>query len=167
MPNRLDIELTSVRGDGSYTWRAAGARQPKGVIDAKVLADDAKVGDVLRVEAEVEIDGITILWCSAAEGEGGAFGTDRAARLLQAGSGSDDRAPLRRGPGRRPPRSPRQPTPWRSQRLARSPPGARRRAPGCSAPATGCRRTRSGRRAPTRTATASGQRAWKQVSSHR
>ena len=61
MSNRLDIELTSVRGDGSYTWRAAGARQPKGVIDAKVLADDAKVGDVLRVEAEVEIDGITIL----------------------------------------------------------------------------------------------------------
>ncbi len=61
MPNRLDIELTSIRGDGSYTWRAAGARQPKGVIDAKVLADNAKVGDVLRVEAEVEIDGITIL----------------------------------------------------------------------------------------------------------
>ena len=61
VPNRLDIELTSARGDGSYTWRAAGARQPKGVIDAKVLADGAKVGDVLRVEAEVEIDGITIL----------------------------------------------------------------------------------------------------------
>ena len=61
MPNRLDIELTSDRGDGSYTWRAAGARQPKGVIDAKILSDSAKVGDVLRVEAEVEIDGITIL----------------------------------------------------------------------------------------------------------
>ena len=61
MSNRLDIELTSIRSDGSYTWRAAGARQPKGVIDAKVLADNAKVGDVLRVEAEVEIDGITIL----------------------------------------------------------------------------------------------------------
>ncbi len=61
MPNRLDIELTSARGDGSYTWRAAGARQPKGVIDGKLLSDSAKVGDVLRVEAEVEIDGITIL----------------------------------------------------------------------------------------------------------
>ena len=61
MSNRLDIELTSIRSDGSYTWRAAGARQPKGVIDAKILADSAKVGDVLRVEAEVEIDGITIL----------------------------------------------------------------------------------------------------------
>ncbi|MGA3352140.1 MAG: hypothetical protein ABSD85_03010 [Acidimicrobiales bacterium] len=61
MPNRLDIELTSARGDGSYTWRAAGARQPKGVIDGKLLSDGAKVGDVLRVEAEVEIDGITIL----------------------------------------------------------------------------------------------------------
>ncbi len=61
MPNRLDIELTSDRGDGSYTWRAAGARQPKGLIDGKILSDTAKVGDVLRVEAEVEIDGITIL----------------------------------------------------------------------------------------------------------
>ena len=61
MSNRLDIELTSIRSDGSYTWRAAGARQPKGVIDAKILTDDAKVGDILRVEAEVEIDGITIL----------------------------------------------------------------------------------------------------------
>src|SRR5271166_3643887 len=61
MPNRLDIELTSLRDDGSYTWRAAGARQPKGVVDAKILADGAKVGDILRVEAEVEIDGITIL----------------------------------------------------------------------------------------------------------
>lgn len=61
MPNRLDIELTSARGDGSYTWRAAGARQPKGVIDGKILSETAKVGDVLRVEAEVEIDGITIL----------------------------------------------------------------------------------------------------------
>ena len=61
VPNRLDIELTSARGDGSYTWRAAGARQPKGVIDAKVVSDGAKVGDILRVEAEVEIDGITIL----------------------------------------------------------------------------------------------------------
>ena len=61
MSNRLDIELTSIRSDGSYTWRAAGARQPKGVIDAKILTDNAKVGDILRVEAEVEIDGITIL----------------------------------------------------------------------------------------------------------
>src|SRR5208282_4408617 len=61
MPNRLDIELTSAREDGSYTWRAAGARQPKGVIDAKILTAGAKVGDVLRVEAEFEIDGITIL----------------------------------------------------------------------------------------------------------
>ena len=61
MPNRLDIELTSDRGDGTYTWRAAGARQPKGVVNAKLLSDSAKVGDVLRVEAEVEIDGITIL----------------------------------------------------------------------------------------------------------
>ena len=35
--------------------------EPKGVIDAKVVSDGAKLGDILRVEAEVEIDGITIL----------------------------------------------------------------------------------------------------------
>jgi len=60
MPHRMEIELTSARDDG-FTWRAAGARQPKGVIEQSLLPSGAKVGDVVRVEAEVEIDGITIL----------------------------------------------------------------------------------------------------------
>ena len=34
---RIDIELTSSRPDGTWTWRAAGARQPKGVVSASVL----------------------------------------------------------------------------------------------------------------------------------
>jgi hypothetical protein len=49
---RLEIELTSARGDGTWTWRAAGARQPKGELDGSLLAAGAKVGDVVRVEAE-------------------------------------------------------------------------------------------------------------------
>lgn len=61
MPRRMEIELTSERSDGSWTWRAAGARQPKGVVDASVLPSQRRVGDVLRVEAEMEIDGITIV----------------------------------------------------------------------------------------------------------
>lgn len=61
MPNRLDIELTSVREDGSWTWRVAGARQPKGVAPRDVIPAGSKTGDVLTVDAEIDIEGITIL----------------------------------------------------------------------------------------------------------
>lgn len=58
---RIDIELTSQRSDSEWTWRAAGAKLPKGSLDAKVLYSGAKVGDVTRAEADFAIDGITIL----------------------------------------------------------------------------------------------------------
>ena len=61
MPHRMDIELTSSRDDESFTWRAAGAREPKGVLGRSLLPAGAKVGDVIRVEAEIEIDGLTIV----------------------------------------------------------------------------------------------------------
>src|SRR5438034_8189568 len=61
MASRIEIELTSARDDGTWTWRAAGAKQPKGVLDAKVLYEGAKVGDVVRADAEFEIDGITVI----------------------------------------------------------------------------------------------------------
>ncbi|MDQ1444596.1 MAG: hypothetical protein QOI20_1060 [Acidimicrobiaceae bacterium] len=61
MSRRIDVELTSARDDGSWTWRAAGAKQPKGVVDAALLYPGAKVGDVVRAEADFEIDGITIV----------------------------------------------------------------------------------------------------------
>jgi hypothetical protein len=61
MPRRIDIELTSALGDGSWTWRAAGAKQPKGVLDGAILPAGAAVGDELKVEIEQEIDGITVL----------------------------------------------------------------------------------------------------------
>ncbi|WP_419839128.1 hypothetical protein [Candidatus Poriferisodalis sp.] len=60
MSRRLDVELTSRRDDGSWTWRAAGAKQPKGVLDGGLLPPGAGEGDVLRVDAEFEIDGIFI-----------------------------------------------------------------------------------------------------------
>lgn len=60
MARRIDVELTSDRGDGSWTWRAAGAKQPKGVLDGKLLYEGAAVGDVVRAEAEFEIDGIFV-----------------------------------------------------------------------------------------------------------
>src|SRR5262245_9141856 len=61
MSRRIDIELTSALGDGTWTWRAAGARQPKGVLDGSILPGDSKVGDELKVEIEQELDGITVL----------------------------------------------------------------------------------------------------------
>lgn len=61
MSSRIEIELTSKRNESEWTWRAAGAKQPKGTLDSSVLYPDAKVGDVVRAEADFEIDGITIV----------------------------------------------------------------------------------------------------------
>jgi hypothetical protein len=61
MATRIEIELTSARGDGTWTWRAAGARAPKGVVDASLLPAGSVVGDVLRAEADIDLDGITVL----------------------------------------------------------------------------------------------------------
>ena len=61
MSRRIEIELTSARPDGTWTWRAAGARAPKGVLDGSLLPDGSKVGSVLKADSEVELDGITIL----------------------------------------------------------------------------------------------------------
>ncbi len=57
---RLEIELTSDRGDGSWTWRAAGAKKPKGDLDGSLIPDGVSVGDVVKVEAEADLDGLTI-----------------------------------------------------------------------------------------------------------
>src|SRR5207237_6122104 len=56
----MEIELTSTRPDGTWTWRAAGARQPKGELDGGLLYAGAKVGDVVRVDADVQLEGVTI-----------------------------------------------------------------------------------------------------------
>src|SRR5215468_6967392 len=61
MSRRIDVELTSSRPDGSWTWRAAGARQPKGELDGSLLYAGASVGDVVRADADFAVDGITIV----------------------------------------------------------------------------------------------------------
>lgn len=60
MSRRIDIELTSALPDGSWTWRAAGARQPKGTVDGGMLPAGSSVGDVLKVEIEQMLDGIEV-----------------------------------------------------------------------------------------------------------
>ena len=61
MSKRIDIELTSNRGDGTWTWRAAGAKTPKGTLNGSILDAGAKTGDTLKVEAEIDLDGVEIL----------------------------------------------------------------------------------------------------------
>ncbi|MDP6240225.1 MAG: hypothetical protein QF820_03945 [Acidimicrobiales bacterium] len=57
---RIEIELTSAREDGSWTWRAAGAREPRGSLDGALLEGPVAVGDVLRVEVDQYLDGMTV-----------------------------------------------------------------------------------------------------------
>ena len=57
---RMEIELTSTRDDGQWTWRAAGARHPRGTVDDILVPEGTTVGDVLRVEVEQFMDGIEV-----------------------------------------------------------------------------------------------------------
>src|SRR3974390_3260869 len=67
MSRRIDIELTSQTPEGSWTWRAAGARQPRGVVEASLVPAGETVGSVLRADVEVGLDGIEILTLSPAK----------------------------------------------------------------------------------------------------
>ena len=82
---RIDIELTSSRPDGSWTWRAAGALKPKGVVAASMLHEGAKVGDVVRADAEIDIDGISVTAVTAPKAKKAA-----AALLPLLGSGKEE-----------------------------------------------------------------------------
>ena len=68
MSRRIEIELTSTRADGTWTWRAAGAKLPKGELEGSLLFAGAKVGDVVRADAEFLMDGIEILSVLAPKG---------------------------------------------------------------------------------------------------
>lgn len=61
MSRRIEIELTSERPDGTWTWRAAGARQPKGEIDAGIVPEGTSVGEIVKADADFTVDGIDIL----------------------------------------------------------------------------------------------------------
>ena len=67
MSRHIDIELTSQTGDGSWTWRAAGAKQPKGTVEAALVPPGEAVGAVLRADVEIGLEGIEILSLAAAK----------------------------------------------------------------------------------------------------
>jgi hypothetical protein len=60
MSRKLDIEITSVNGDAA-TWRAAGAKQPKGVVPTSLLGGEVSVGTVYRAEIEQFMEGVEVL----------------------------------------------------------------------------------------------------------
>jgi hypothetical protein len=86
MTRRIDIELTSSRDDGTWTWRAPGARQPRGTLEATLLPAGAKVGDVLRADAEFDLDGILVTSVLAPKDD---VRTEKVARIEIIGSGRD------------------------------------------------------------------------------
>lgn len=57
---KIDVELTSRRDDGNWTWRAVGAREPKGTVDSSLLNTDVRIGSQFSVETEHFIDGIVV-----------------------------------------------------------------------------------------------------------
>jgi hypothetical protein len=116
MSRRIDIELTSQTGDGSWTWRAAGARQPKGTVEAALVPAGEKVGSVLQATVDVGLEGMEVLSLTQAkpvrspentEGRIEVKGTPRRAPdvsvILAPGSGKrrrdDDGEGRRRGRG--------------------------------------------------------------------
>ena len=61
MSSRIEIELTSEIDADLYTWRALGAKEPKGTIIKSLFPTDVSIGDTFRVEADFLIDGIEII----------------------------------------------------------------------------------------------------------
>jgi len=61
MSRRIEIELTSKRPDGTWTWRAAGAREPRGEVIDSVVPVGSSVNDVMRADVETDLDGSRVL----------------------------------------------------------------------------------------------------------
>ena len=56
---RIQVELTSEQGD-TWTWRKAGAKQPKGEIGIALLPKGSRLGDQIYINIITEIDGIIV-----------------------------------------------------------------------------------------------------------
>jgi len=60
MSRRIDIEITSLSGE-SATWRAAGAKLPKGVVSTALLGGNVTVGQIYRAEIDQFMEGVEVL----------------------------------------------------------------------------------------------------------
>ena len=64
MSRRIEIEITSLSGDLA-TWRAAGAKLPKGVLQASLVPGGPVIGNVYRSDIEQYMEGIEVLSVTA------------------------------------------------------------------------------------------------------
>ncbi len=130
MPRRIDVELTSRRDDGTWTWRAAGAREPRGTVDAGLLPGDASLGMVLKAEVEIDLDGMVVTAVTPPKGP------RSEPQRLQISGGQRDDEPLvtstlvRRGRDDRGPRGDRGDRPDRAPGGRPGGPGGRPGGPG-------------------------------------
>ncbi|HVA53989.1 MAG TPA: hypothetical protein VNF05_10810 [Acidimicrobiales bacterium] len=60
MSRRIEIEITSLSGDLA-TWRAAGAKLPKGILQASLVPGGPVIGNVYRADIEQYMEGIEVL----------------------------------------------------------------------------------------------------------
>ena len=60
MSRRIEIEITSLKGDVA-TWRAAGAKLPKGVLDSSLVPGGPVVGNVYRADVEQYMEGLSLI----------------------------------------------------------------------------------------------------------
>lgn len=65
MSRRIEIQLTSRTGDDQWTWRAAGAREPRGLVPASLVPAGTEAGAVVKADVEFSLDGIEVLSISA------------------------------------------------------------------------------------------------------
>ncbi|HEY5110157.1 MAG TPA: hypothetical protein VII96_11165 [Acidimicrobiales bacterium] len=70
MGHRIEVELTSQSDESTWTWRAAGAKQPRGTVSAELVPSGTTVGSVLRAEVETTLDGTTVTALLAPKGKG-------------------------------------------------------------------------------------------------
>ncbi len=60
MPRRIEIEITSLQGEVA-TWRAAGAKMPKGVLNVDLVPGGPVVGGVYRADIEQYMEGLEVV----------------------------------------------------------------------------------------------------------
>jgi len=77
MGHRIEVELTSQSDESTWTWRAAGAKQPRGTVSAELVPAGTVVGSVLRAEVEMTLDGTTVTALLAPKGKSAPKPVDR------------------------------------------------------------------------------------------
>jgi len=60
MSRRIEIEITSLNGE-TATWRAAGAKLPKGTLNASLVPGGPVVGTVYRADVEQFMEGMEVI----------------------------------------------------------------------------------------------------------